>query len=131
MYRNDRGLGYWKCRNIHFLWINYFCVFLGGKIQPITRKCALSLILCGMTCASVAVVTSRGGPGAQVGNLYFASWIAFIVSLILLGHCMGDFCGHAPKDDDDYAAGDDSDDASEEKSVEKAESDEMPGMLEA
>lgn len=46
------------------------------------------VILCGV---GVAVITSQNGPGAELGNLYYFSWAAFLSSFMLLVSCVEDY----------------------------------------
>ena len=39
----------------------------------------------------VAYITSNDGPGAPLGNLYYSSWTAFLLSLMLAKSCFEDY----------------------------------------
>lgn len=39
----------------------------------------------------VAFITSQKGPGAPLGNLYYFTWISFLVSFLLVANCFEDY----------------------------------------
>lgn len=41
--------------------------------------------------AGVIVITFSPGPGTTIGNLYFSTWLAFIVSVMLFTECVHEF----------------------------------------
>ena len=45
-------------------------------------------MLCGV---GVGVITSQNGPGAELGNLYYFTWAAFLTSFMLLASCVEDY----------------------------------------
>ena len=45
-------------------------------------------MLCGV---GVAVITSQNGPGAELGNLYYFTWGAFLTAFMLLANCIEDY----------------------------------------
>eukprot|EP00546_Thalassionema_frauenfeldii_P016555 CAMPEP_0178901956 /NCGR_PEP_ID=MMETSP0786-20121207/4331_1 /TAXON_ID=186022 /ORGANISM="Thalassionema frauenfeldii, Strain CCMP 1798" /LENGTH=309 /DNA_ID=CAMNT_0020573157 /DNA_START=75 /DNA_END=1001 /DNA_ORIENTATION=+ len=92
--------------------------FVEEKYSRILETVLATLLLL-ISVINVGVVTSSGGPGAKVGNLFFASWITFLMSLSLFGRCMKDFCGDKPDMGDDGGDDDDEDDTVEVKEAEK------------
>lgn len=57
-----------------------------GKMTP-TIEIILSSLLFVLYVFGVGFLTFSEGPATTLGNLYFASWIGFIVSFILLAEC--------------------------------------------
>ncbi len=53
-------------------------------------ECISSWILLFMNCFSVAYLTSEGGPGAPLGNLFYATWITFVLVIYLAVSCFGE-----------------------------------------
>jgi len=49
---------------------------------------SISLVLYGF---GVAFITSQQGPGAPLGNLYYFTWISFLVSFLLVTSCVEDY----------------------------------------
>ena len=54
-----------------------------------------------MWCFGVGYTTFGESPGSQIGNLYFSSWISFLLSVFLFGHNFREFvsAGSAPVED--------------------------------
>ena len=36
----------------------------------------------------VAIITYHNGPGAALGNLYYFTWLSFLLSFMLAAHCI-------------------------------------------
>lgn len=53
-------------------------------------ECLSSWILLFMNCFSVAYLTSEGGPGAPLGNLFYATWITFVLIVFVAVSCFGE-----------------------------------------
>ena len=53
----------------------------------------ISIFLAILNAFGVAYITSNKGPGAPIGNLYYFSWISFIVAAFLAAECVGEFRG--------------------------------------
>lgn len=45
----------------------------------------VSIVLFGMYIAGVALITFNDGPGTSLGNLYFATWLGAVVTLVMVG----------------------------------------------
>lgn len=60
---------------------------------PFVVEGFLALILSAMYTAGVAVLTSAKGPGSEIGNLYYFSWIGFVCCFLLLASCLEDYKG--------------------------------------
>jgi len=58
-----------------------------GKMA-LPLELGLSFLNFAMYCAGVAVITGSNGPGQTMGNMYFSSWVGFLVSLFLGAACM-------------------------------------------
>jgi hypothetical protein len=50
-------------------------------------EATLSIILVVLFGLAVALITSIGGPGQRVGDLYYATWLAFWVSIGIFISC--------------------------------------------
>ena len=64
---------------------------LSGFIEFIA--CTVLLFL---WCFGVGFITFGSAPGATIGNLYFATWISFIIVVILFGQAFRNFMSPAP-----------------------------------
>ena len=64
---------------------------LSGLIEFIS--CCVLLFL---WCFGVGFITFGSAPGATIGNLYFASWVSFIIIVILFGQAFRSFMSPAP-----------------------------------
>jgi hypothetical protein len=51
----------------------------------------VSLVLLILWCFGVGYITFGLSPGHAIGNLYFASWISFVVSVLLFSDCLREF----------------------------------------
>lgn len=51
----------------------------------------VSLLLLVLWCFGVGYITFGISPGHAIGNLYFASWISFVVSVILFSDCLREY----------------------------------------
>ena len=63
-----------------------FFVMVGRAIRQVTRtQLYVEMILSGMFVlvfgSAAAVITSIGGPGQSVGDLYYSTWLSFLVSI--------------------------------------------------
>lgn len=68
----------------------------GGDGDSKTKKiifvveCLSSWTLLFMNCFAVAYLTSEGGPGAPIGNLFYATWITFVLVIFVAVSCFGE-----------------------------------------
>jgi len=46
-----------------------------------------ALVMVAISCFAMAYVTAGEGPGSSVGNLYFATWVTFVLSILILTSC--------------------------------------------
>jgi len=58
---------------------------------PFLLETGVSITLILSNFVSVILLTSQQGPGAPLGNLYYFSWLSFLLSAIVLGGCFEDF----------------------------------------
>ena len=58
-------------------------LFVAHRLPPLL-KASISLLLCGLWLAVVAVTTFSDGPFAATGNGFFAAWIGLACSAVLL-----------------------------------------------
>jgi len=54
---------------------------------PFVMEFATAIILLIMNAFSVAFTTSAKGPGSPIGNLYYSSWICFVISAFVAADC--------------------------------------------
>jgi len=54
---------------------------------PFVVEFALAIVLCVLNAFGVAYITSPSGPGSPIGNLYYFSWISFLLSALLMADC--------------------------------------------
>uniref|UniRef100_A0A7S3DV48 Uncharacterized protein n=1 Tax=Entomoneis paludosa TaxID=265537 RepID=A0A7S3DV48_9STRA len=54
---------------------------------PFTVEFALASLLTVLNAFGVAYITSNSGPGRAIGNLYYSSWISFLLSAYLAVDC--------------------------------------------
>ena len=50
-------------------------------------EASMAAILCALFAIGLGLITGIGGPGQIVGDLYYASWLAFMASLGATGSC--------------------------------------------
>ena len=63
---------------------------MGGSVSTRTRNRAeavLSSMLVVLFGVAVALITSIGGPGQSVGDLYYSTWLSFWVSIGIFVSC--------------------------------------------
>ena len=63
---------------------------LGCSISSKARSRAEAVLSIGLVCVfgvAVALITSIGGPGQSVGDLYYSTWLAFWVSIGIFVSC--------------------------------------------
>lgn len=58
---------------------------------PFLVEAIFSIVLFIMYIFGVALLTSSYGPGAPLGNLYYFTWISFLLSFMLLANCHEDY----------------------------------------
>lgn len=63
-----------------------------------------SVFLTIMSALGVAYTTSAGGPGSQVGNLYYFSWGSFLLSSVLAAECYKEYA-NPPAEEASVASG--------------------------
>lgn len=73
-----------------------FSLFVVGMkmitaIAPFVVEGILALFLCVMNVFGVAYLTSAKGPGSQINNLYYFSWISLIVNIQLVASVYQDY----------------------------------------
>jgi hypothetical protein len=61
--------------------------------DPFMVEFAISIILAAMNAFGVAYITSAKGPGSAIGNLYYFTWISFLLSAFLTVDCFNQFTG--------------------------------------
>lgn len=64
---------------------------MATAIAPFVVEGAISLLLCIMNGFGVAFLTSAQGPGSPIGNLYYFSWMSFLVNIMLVAGVYEDF----------------------------------------
>jgi len=89
---------------------------LGKMVKNL--ELGIALLVFFMYCAGVALITGSSGPGQGMGNLYFASWIGFVISLFLSASCMQDLI--SPKEEQQEQASPEKDDKDAEAPPEAA-----------
>mmetsp|Transcript_4201 Transcript_4201/g.8757 ORF Transcript_4201/g.8757 Transcript_4201/m.8757 type:complete len:323 (-) Transcript_4201:47-1015(-) len=57
------------------------------KTPPFTLEFSLACILTLLNAFGVAYITSNSGPGRAIGNLYYSSWISFLLAVFLAVDC--------------------------------------------
>ena len=68
----------------------------GGDVESQSKRiifvieCLSSWVLFLMNCFSVAYLTSEGGPGATLGNLFYTTWITFGLVIFAAVSCFGE-----------------------------------------
>lgn len=60
----------------------------------------IGLIVTVFYCVGVAYITVASGPGGNVGNLYFATWFGFGLSLLLTFSCFREMIAPEPTEDE-------------------------------
>lgn len=58
-----------------------------GLLQPLYETVTTTVLLA-LWCFGVGFITFGNTPGATISNLYFASWVSFILSVFLFGQCI-------------------------------------------
>lgn len=61
------------------------------KMINVMQETGLSLFLLILWCFGVGYTTFGESPGSQIGNLYFSSWISFIIVVIQFGNTFREF----------------------------------------
>jgi hypothetical protein len=63
-----------------------------NAVMPILAETGLTTLLLIMWCFAVGYVTfGLTSPGSKIGNLYFATWISFILAVFLFGQAFRDY----------------------------------------
>lgn len=65
--------------------------YLTQKGLTIVVETAATVFLLALWCFGVSYITFGDGPGSQIGNLFFSSWICFILCVFLFGACFREF----------------------------------------
>jgi hypothetical protein len=65
--------------------------YLTQKGLALFAETIATMILLSMWCFGVGYITFGTSPGAKIGNLYFATWISFILCVYLFGSCFREF----------------------------------------
>jgi hypothetical protein len=69
--------------------LGWLCIISRVLGCPITSRCRpyletlLSIVLIIVYGAGLALLTGMGGPGQSVGDLFYASWLSFVVSVAI------------------------------------------------
>jgi hypothetical protein len=58
---------------------------------PFFVEFGLSAFLCTLNTFGVSYITSPSGPGSNIGNLYYFSWISFLCSAMLMADCFNQY----------------------------------------
>jgi hypothetical protein len=61
--------------------------YLTQKGLAIVVETVATMMLLALWCFGVGYITFGTAPGSQIGNLYFATWICFILCVFLFGEC--------------------------------------------
>jgi len=61
-----------------------------GRV-PFMLECGFSLLMALLNAFGVAFLTSDKGPGAPLGNLYYFSWLSFVLVFVILYGCWEDY----------------------------------------
>lgn len=64
---------------------------MATSVAPFYIEAAFSVLLCILNGFGVAFLTSPKGPGSPIGNLYYFTWISFILCFMLIADCYNDF----------------------------------------
>lgn len=86
--------------------IMFFCPFY---FAPRIRAHVEMIVACFLVlvfAVAVAIITGIGGPGQSVGDLYYATWLAFLVSLFVGATCYSEIATREDDDDEDATAAD-------------------------
>jgi hypothetical protein len=67
--------------------------YLTQKGLAIIMETVATMFLLALWCFGVGYITFGSAPGAQIGNLYFATWISFIICVFLFGQCFREVVG--------------------------------------
>jgi hypothetical protein len=67
--------------------------YLTQQGLAIVMETVATMILLALWCFGVGYITFGSAPGAQIGNLYFATWISFIICVFLFGQCFREVIG--------------------------------------
>lgn len=63
----------------------------GSMVRPRAHlEMIMSLFLVLLFGVALALITGIGGPGESVGDLFYGSWLAFLISIILVKTCFGE-----------------------------------------
>ncbi len=62
-----------------------------GLASPFLIEVGICLWLCLLYLFEVGFVTDNKGPGAPLGNLYYFSWISFLLTIAILNACHEDY----------------------------------------
>lgn len=65
--------------------------YLAQRGLELVIETVATAVLLTMWCFGVGYLTFGDSPGATIGNLYFSTWIAFILTVFLFGQCFRDF----------------------------------------
>ncbi|GAX13752.1 hypothetical protein FisN_30Lh038 [Fistulifera solaris] len=57
------------------------------SVVPFSLEFRVSLVTCLVNAFGVAYITSNSGPGSYIGNLYYFTWMSFLLSVYLLIEC--------------------------------------------
>jgi len=96
---NDEILATAQCKRTKFgvavgtIGVFFSCLIVGMKLLQsavsYVMEFGIAAMLAILNGFGVAYITSNKGPGAQIGNLYYFSWISFLLSCFLAAECFG------------------------------------------
>lgn len=64
----------------------------GGAFLPLKSEFILGVILCSLLGLNAVCATAVNGPAANVGNLYYATWVSFLLCLRICLGCLEELC---------------------------------------
>lgn len=73
--------------------INYSSI---SGSTPFVVEMGSSIAMTAFTAFAVASTTSAGGPGSEIGNLYYFSWASFLLSAVLGAECYNEYTNGGP-----------------------------------
>ena len=77
---------------LSFLYSSGLVYLLNKSLTLLAELIATSFLLV-LWCFGVGFITFGSAPGATIGNLYFSTWISFILMVVIFAQCFRDFMG--------------------------------------
>jgi len=79
---------------------SHSCVFeKKKKLVPLRMECLFAFALTILLAYNAIFVTAVEGPGNKVGNLYYSSWISFVMSMLITLGCLEDILDQDDEED--------------------------------